>query len=124
LAVDRNRFSEDRVAISTQTGRSHTMTTVDSTHIKAALLRLMRDRGLACEEQSISVWPLAHHQTPICYRVTATADYAKVLAAELARVTGRCFLLGQRKWLLFRHEAQVLLTLTQIAYGAREHRGF
>jgi len=81
----------------------------DSVIIKTALLGLLRAKGLACTETSVTVWPLPYQQTPICYIVAAREELAQVLAIEVTRLTGRYVAPSPPEWLLFQHDAQAIV---------------
>ena len=84
---------------------------VDPANLKAALVRLLRDAGCECAENSIGVECLPREMAPPAYLVTPPACCSPVLAAELARLTGRLLLPSQARWVFFQEEAQRIVTV-------------
>ena len=83
---------------------------VDPANLKAVLVRLLRAAGCECTEESIGVECLPRDMAPSAYLVTPPAACSPVLAAELARLTGRLLLPGQARWLFFQEEAQRIVS--------------
>jgi hypothetical protein len=83
--------------------------TVDPARLRAALLTLLRTKGVECSEDSVKVSHLARETAPAAYFVTASASCAPILAAELTRITGRPMLSPQPAWVFFQNEAQSIV---------------
>ena len=87
--------------------------------LKAALLRLASALGLESEDQSIRVSLLPLDMAAAGYLVTLTEGCARELAEEVGRLTGRLLLPQQRTWVLFQHEAQLIVSYLGCALSAR-----
>jgi hypothetical protein len=88
----------------------------DLSTLKAALLALLRAKGVECVEDCIKVSPLARDRAPTSYLVTPVGTRAQRLAGILAHLTGRLILSDQPAWVLFQHEAQFLVTYMGISH--------
>ena len=86
---------------------------VDASALRAALLKLLHAKGLECDEQSIRVSLLARAEPPAFYLVVPAPSCAANLAAEVSRLTGRLLLSHSAAWLLFDHDAELIVRSTQ-----------
>ena len=82
---------------------------VAASALRAALLKLLHAKGLAFDEQSIRVSLLAREEPPAFYLVVPAPSCAPHLAAEVSRITGRLLLSHSAAWLLFDHDAEIIV---------------
>jgi len=86
---------------------------VSAPALKAPLVKLLHAAGLECDEQSIRVSLLAREEPPAFYLVVPAPSCAANLAAEVSRLTGRLLLSHSAAWLLFDHDAELIVRSTE-----------
>jgi hypothetical protein len=83
---------------------------VDPSSLRAALQRLADTKGCECGQRAVNVSELPRDFAPAAYLVTLTAACASRLSGDIARLTGRLLLPHQLTWVLFQHEAELILS--------------
>jgi len=86
---------------------------IDASDLRAALVKLLHAKGLECDEQLIRVTVLARDEPPIFYLIVPAPSCVALLAAEVSRLTGRTLLSHTAAWLLFDHDAEIIVRSTQ-----------
>ena len=86
---------------------------IDASSLRAALLKLLHAKGLEFDERSIRVSLLAREELPAFYLVVPAPSCAAHLAAEVSRLTGRLLLSHSAAWLLFDHDAELIVRSTE-----------
>ena len=87
----------------------NTNMTVGAADLRVALMKLLRAKGLECDDHSIRVSVLARDELPTFYLVVPAPSCGAILAKEVSRLTGRLLLSHSAAWLLFDHDAELIV---------------
>jgi len=82
---------------------------VGAADLRAALVKLLHAKGFECDDHSIRVSVLARDEPPTFYLVVPAPSCGAILAEEVSRLTGRPLLSHSAAWLLFDHDAELIV---------------
>jgi len=96
-----------------QTPRLNINMIVGAADLRVALMKLLHAKGLECDDHSIRVSVLARDEPPTFYLVVPAPSCGAILAKEVSRLTGRLLLSHSAAWLLFDHDAELIVRSTE-----------
>jgi hypothetical protein len=98
-----------RNCIPKKTARLNINMIIGAADLRTALVKLLHAKGLECDDHSIRVSVLARDELPTFYLVVPAPSCGAILAQEVSRLTGRLLLSHSAAWLLFDHDAELIV---------------